>query len=76
MSWATCDAVLGTKPLKPLPTAGVKSSVLYGTSSKQLTKTATGVTTSYAYDYSNSRKPGTYASPLLHHVLLQGEYWQ
>jgi hypothetical protein len=73
ISWATCDAQLGTtQPLQPLPTAGVKSTVLYGTDSRKLSRTATGVATSYAYDYSRSKRPGTYASPLLHHVLLKG----
>jgi hypothetical protein len=73
VSWATCDAQLGTtQPLQPRPTAGVKSTVLYGTDSKKLSRTATGVATSYAYDYSKSKRPGTYASPLLHHVLLTG----
>jgi hypothetical protein len=74
VSWATCDALLGTtRSLQPRSTAGVKSIVLYGTHSKKLSKTATGVATSYAYDYSKGKRPGTYASPLLHHVLLKGE---
>ncbi|WIA32552.1 hypothetical protein OEZ86_003360 [Tetradesmus obliquus] len=73
VSWASCDAVLGTtQPPQPRPTAGVKSIVLYGTSPKKLRKTATGVATSYANDYSKSKRQGTYASPLLHHVLLTG----
>jgi hypothetical protein len=52
----------------------VKSIVLFGTHSKKLSRTATGVATSYAYDYSKGKRPGAYASPLLHHVLLEGEH--
>lgn len=53
-------------------TAGVSSIVRYGTSKDALHQTAEGMATSYVSDYS-SVGGVSYASPLLHHVLLKGE---
>lgn len=71
VSWDTCDAVVGNSAAAR-SAAGVKSVVEYGTSSKHLHHTATSSPTSYVYDYQKAGKP-SYASPLLHHVLLKGD---
>lgn len=76
MSWASCDAAVEQQPGAAAParaaTAGVSSIVQYGTSKDSLHQTAEGVATSYVSDYS-SVGGVSYASPLLHHVLLKGE---
>lgn len=76
VSWASCDAAVEQQPGAPAParasTAGVSSIVQYGTSRDALQQTAEGVATSYVSDYS-SVGGVSYASPLLHHVLLKGE---
>lgn len=71
VSWATCDAQLGNT--KPVSTSGIRSAVYYGKSNNQLDSTAEGAATSYAYDYSSLGYGTSYASPVLHHVLLKGE---
>ena len=71
VSWATCDAVVGNA-VAARSTAGATSNVKYGTTSSQLHQTATSVPTSYVYDYRAVEMP-SYASPLLHHVILPGE---
>lgn len=69
VSWATCDAVVGDS-VAAIPTGKAVSIVIYGTASNRLGNTATAAPTSYVYDYRKVDKP-SYASPLLHHVLLK-----
>jgi hypothetical protein len=68
VSWASCDAQL--KQSQSVATDRIRSVVHYGTSKDALHHTAEGVATSYVNEYAAA---GTsYASPLLHHVLLKG----
>jgi hypothetical protein len=68
VSWASCDAQL--KQLQSVATDSIRSVVHYGTSKDSLHHTAEGVATSYVNEYTGN---GTsYASPVLHHVLLKG----
>lgn len=71
VSWASCDAKL--RQTTPLPTSNVTSVVFYGTNSSNLDQRAQGVATSYAYDYKDTGAI-SYASPVLHHVLLKGKH--
>ena len=49
--------------------------VLYGTAPGNYSKQATGTTTSYVYNYTQAEDGAglSYASPLIHHVLLTGK---
>lgn len=68
VSWASCDAQL--KQTQSVAADRIRSVVHYGTSKDGLHHTAEGVATSYVNEYAAA---GTsYASPLLHHVLLKG----
>jgi hypothetical protein len=68
VSWATCDAqVTGSAP--PPPPVNSHTVVIYGIAPGRYTQAAVGVATSYVYDY-GKLKQDSYASPLLHHVLL------
>jgi hypothetical protein len=58
-------------------TDNVRSVVYYSTSSGKLDQKTEGVATSYAYDYTALKGKGiSYASPVLHHVLLKGKQLQ
>lgn len=70
VSWATCGAQL--RQTTQLTTSNITSVVFYGSSSSNLDQRAEGVATSYAYDYKD--KGISYASPVLHHVLLKGKH--
>ena len=67
-SWASCDAVLGSA--RPVATSNAVNVVWYGTNPHSLDRKAEGVATSYAVDYTGVG--ASYASPVLHHVLLKG----
>lgn len=73
VSWASCDPTLAGQPgstAQATNTDGIRSVVFFGSSSDALQHTAEGVATSYANTYA---APGmSYASPVLHHVLLTG----
>jgi hypothetical protein len=70
VSWATCDAqVTGSAPSPP--PVNSNSVVIYGPAPGRYTQAAVGVSTSYVYDYGELEQD-SYASPLLHHVLLSG----
>jgi hypothetical protein len=88
VSWATCDAILQSSTMsgdctgpakagivtRPLSTAGLVSRVYWGVdrgNATQLSNLAEGNATSYMYNYM-SYSGINYASPVLHHVLIQG----
>lgn len=73
VSWATCDAQIADRPLSAMGSSDSSTSsiVLYGTMPGLYDKANVGSSTSYVYDYTDL-KQASYASPLLHHVLLQG----
>lgn len=47
--------------------------MFYGTSPNSFTAQAEGVATSYAVDFTPLKRGISYASPVLHHVLLKGK---
>lgn len=80
ISWSTCDAVVSREVPRLATNASAAASagppvVLYGTAHGNYSREAIGVTTSYVYDYSEADDGAglSYASPLIHHVLLTGE---
>ena len=83
VSWATCDAVVqslgagnctGTSRAdvvtRPVVVDNLLSVVKYGRKGRPMVAWGSGKPTSYAYKYAGLMN---YASPVLHHVLLQGE---
>jgi hypothetical protein len=72
VSWATCDAANGLQVSAARSTTGASSTVRLGTAPGSLGRAATGAATSYLQDYRALDHP-SYASPVLHHVLLSGE---
>jgi hypothetical protein len=70
VSWASCDAQLGAT--SRVATGGITSRVFFGTAPHRLDRAADGAATSYFYDYSSLGYGTSYASPVLHHVLLTG----
>jgi hypothetical protein len=70
VSWATCDAEVADSAPSP-PTVNSNSVVIYGPAPRRHTQAVVGIATSYVYDYGKV-KQASYASPLLHHVLLTG----
>ncbi|WIA11592.1 hypothetical protein OEZ85_011697 [Tetradesmus obliquus] len=70
VSWATCDATVADSAPPP-PTVNQNSVVLVGPAPRRHTQAVVGVATSYVHDYGKLSQ-ASYASPLLHHVLLSG----
>eukprot|EP00775_Hariotina_reticulata_P006213 gene6212-6449_t len=70
VSWASCDARVADK-VSALKVSTTNSKVSYGDQSNKYDKSATGSATSYTNDYSSLQGgKQSYASPVLHHVLL------
>jgi hypothetical protein len=79
VSWVTCDAQTGPEVAGPQPKPISTSLSYWKTRDCQAknkhcrSKRAVGVTTSYFSNYTASAPETTYASGIIHHVLLQGE---